>query len=75
VAQHKENGENPISTGTAMQTLYQELKKEGIQEMILNAFEKGLPDDTIASISGFSKANIRKIKNAWLSTKKSEKTH
>ena len=53
----------------------QEGIQEGKQEVVLNAFEKGLPEDTIASITGFSMKEIRKMQKVWFSTKKSQTTH
>ena len=71
--------ESKIDGGAIMETLYKEIEREGMQKgmqkVARNAFEKGLPDDTIADLTGFSMREIKKIKNAWLSTKKSKTTH
>jgi predicted transposase/invertase (TIGR01784 family) len=83
--------ESKLDGGVIMETLYQKIENEGIQkgklegkqegiqegkqEVVLNAFEKGLPEDTIASITGFSMKEIRKMQKAWFSTKKSHTTH
>jgi predicted transposase/invertase (TIGR01784 family) len=79
--------ESKLDGGAIMETLYQKIENEGIQkgiqegkqegkqEVVLNAFEKGLPEDTIASITGFSMKEIRKMQKAWFSTKKSHTTH
>lgn len=79
--------ESKLDGCTIMETLYQKIEnegiqkgklegiQEGIQKVVLNAFEKGLPEDTIASITGFSMKEIRKMQKAWFSTKKSHTTH
>jgi hypothetical protein len=62
-----------------MESLYQQIEREGIQKGIQNvawkAFEKGYSDDQISDLTGFSMDEIWKIKNAWLSSKKSDTTH
>jgi len=71
--------ENKLDGGAVMESLYEKIENVGIvkgrQETARNAFEKGLSEDLIADLTGFSMDEIKKIKNAWLSSKVSKTTH
>ena len=57
------------------QEVFHEGKQEGKQEVVVNAFKKGLPEDIIASLTGFSMKEIRKMQKAWFSKTKSKTTN